>query len=133
MDEVGHHRRAGLHVARGAVSLAMAACLLSSCTQETSDHQTRQGRAASGSVTAPGNVAGRSALPVPKSSSDEVAGRLPSVPGASNAPALARQLELAAATLRDRGAAASHVRRAGEFQQVAVGTSPPHPRRFARR
>ena len=122
MDEVGHHRRAGLHVARGAVTLAMAACLLLSCTQETSDRQTRQGPAASGSVTAPGNVARRSALPVPKSSSDEVLGRLPSLPGASNAPALARQLELAAATLRDRDAAASHVRRAGEFQQLAVGT-----------
>jgi membrane-bound lytic murein transglycosylase B len=51
-----------------------------------------------------------------------VLGRPTPVPVAGNAPALARRLELAGATLRDRKAAADDVRRAGEFQQLAVGT-----------
>lgn len=122
MEEVSHHRRAGLHVARGAVTLTTAAFLLVSCsTQAPPDHQTLSGRAASGTPTAPGNTA-RSASPVPPSRPDEVPGRLPSVPVATSATALAGQLELAAATLRDREAAADDVRQAGEFQQLAVGT-----------
>ena len=119
MDEL-NRRRPGLHVALGAVLLTLAACLLLSCTQEMSDHRTRQGRAATGSMTGSGN-AGRSASPAPQSRPDKVLGRLP-VPEASDAPALARRLELAAATLRDREAPAGDVRRAGEFQQLAVGT-----------
>ena len=120
MDQVS--RRPGRrHVVLGAVTLTMAACLLLSCTQETSDDQTGHGPAAQESLTAPGDPAGRSPSP-PLESRRDKAPELPSVPEASDAPALARQLELAAATLRDRDAAAGDVRRAGEFQQLAVGT-----------
>src|SRR6476661_5225216 len=130
MDEL-NRRRPGLHVALGAVLLTLAACLLLSCTQEMSDHRTRQGRAATGSMTGSGN-AGRSASPAPQSRPDKVLGRLP-VPEASDAPALARRLELAAATLRDREAPAGDVRRAGEFQQLAVGTLATAPDTFRQR
>lgn len=123
MKEASHPRPARLHVARRAVPLTMAACVLVSCsTQATSDHQARSGRAASVSPTASGEAARRSASPAPPSRSDEALGRLPSVPVADDALALARQLEQAAATLRDRDAAADDVRRAGEFQQLAVRT-----------
>ena len=122
MDKVSHRRASALRVAQRAGTLTMAACLLFSCTQEGSDRQPGPGRPARESLTAPGTASGRYASPVPPPRSDEVLGRLPSVPVAGNAPALARQLELAAATLRDRDAAANDVRRAGEFQQLAVGT-----------
>jgi membrane-bound lytic murein transglycosylase B len=122
MDEVNRRRPAGLRVVLGAVTLTLAACLLSSCNQDTSaDERTRE-TAAQESLTAPGNATGRSPSPAPQSIPDEVLGGLPAVPDAGNALALARQLELAAATLRDREAVAGDVRRAGEFQQLAVRT-----------
>jgi hypothetical protein len=120
MDEASR-RPVGRHVLLGAVTLTMAVCLLLSCTRETSDDQTGHGPAAQESLTAPGNPADRSPFTPPESRRDEPL-RLPAVPEASDAPALARQLELAAATLRDRDAAAGDVRRAGEFQQLAIGT-----------
>jgi len=132
MDEFSRRRSVGVHAARRAGTLTLAACLLLSCTQETSDHRTRQA-AAQPSLTASGNPAGRSPSPAQQSSPDEVLGRLPSVPEAGNAPALARRLELAAATLRDRKAAAGDVRRAGEFQQLAVRTLAAASNPFRRR
>jgi membrane-bound lytic murein transglycosylase B len=45
---------------------------------------------------------------------------LPAVPSARDAATLATQLDLAAATLRDRDATATEVRRSGEFHQLAV-------------
>ena len=110
--EVSHHRSPRVRVARAAGTLAMAACLLLSCSAP--DHQARSG----GPSTAPGSAAS----PVPQSGPDEVLGRSPAMPVAANAPALARRIERAAATLRDRRAAADDERRAGEFQQLAVGT-----------
>ena len=120
MDEASR-RPGGRRVVLGAVTLTMTACLVLSCTSRTPDEQTGHGRAAQSSLAASGNPAGRSPSPPQESRSDE-ARALPSVPDSSEAPELARQLELAAATLRDRGAAAGDVRRAGEFQQLAVGT-----------
>src|SRR5689334_3377580 len=97
--EVSHHRSPRVRVARAAGTLAMAACLLLSCsTQAAPDHQARTG----GSPTAPGSAAS----PVPQPGPDQVLGRSPAMPVASNAPALARRIERAAATLRDRRAAA---------------------------
>lgn len=119
MDEVSRDRPAALNVRVGVVTLTMAACLLVSCsTQAPPDHQSRSQRAAIGSPTAPG----KAGVPARQSGPEQGLGRLPSVPTADNAPALARRLELAGATLRDRNAAADDVRRAGEFQQLAVGT-----------
>ena len=133
MDEAIHPRRAGLRVPRAAVTLTMAACLLVSCTQDTEDRETRPNRAAGGSQTTPGNAAGRTASPAPQPRPDDVLGRLPSVPAARNAPAVARQLDLAAATLRDRDATANDVRRAGEFQQLAVRALATASDRFRRK
>ena len=106
MGEVSHHRPARRDVTSGVVTFTLAVCLLVSCsTRAPTDDQTRSGRPASGLSTPEGAL-----------------GRLPSVPKANDAPALAHQIDLAAATLRDRDAAADDVRRAGEFQQLAVGT-----------
>jgi len=122
MSEVGRHRPVGLRIAHRAVVLTAAACLLLSCSQETSDQQTQRGSATSGTFTAPDRAAGRAASATPRLGSAEVLGRLPRLPGNDNPAELAHQIELAAATLRDRDAATDDVRRAGEFQQLAVTT-----------
>jgi soluble lytic murein transglycosylase-like protein len=130
MDEVRHRRLSGLDATVGAVSLTMAACLLMSCSTQASPDQTRPD---SGSPTAPGKPGGRAGSPAPQSGPEGVLGELPSVPVADDAPALARRLELTGATLRDRKAAAGDVRRAGEFQQLAVGTLATAPASFRRK
>src|SRR6476659_183078 len=132
MDEVRYRRPASLDVTAGAVSLTMAACLLVSCSTQASPDQTRPDRAASGSPTAPGKPGGRAGSPVPQSGAEGVLGGLPSAPVTDDAAALARQLERTGATLRDRKAAAGDVRRAGEFQQLAVGTLATAPATFRR-
>lgn len=123
MDDDSRHRHsARLHVARRAVPLAMAACLLVSCSsEETLDSKTAPSRTASGSPRSPAE-AGRTPPSAPQPTPDEVLGDPPTVPATRNAVELARQLDHAAATLRDRDATATDVRQAGEFQQLAVRT-----------
>lgn len=124
MDHVSRHRHpARLHTARRAVTLTLAACLVASCsTQETQDRQTEPNGAASGSPSSPGEGDGRTRSPAVQVMPGEGLGRLPTLPSRHDADALARQLDRAVATIRDRNATATDVRRAGEFQQLAVRT-----------
>lgn len=132
MEEVRHHRPVGRHVALGVLALTIAACLVVSCsTQAPPADQTQPGRTASGSD--PESASARSASPVPPTTPDEALRRFPSVPVAGDAPALARQLDLAAATLREHRATEDDVRRAAEFQQLAIGALATAPDAFRRR
>jgi len=102
----GHH--VGVRASQRAAALAMAACLLVSCTSaETRDRATAPDRTASGPTTGTGEA-------------DDGRADLPRVPATGDAGALARQLNVATATLRDRDAAGADLQRAGEFQQLAV-------------
>lgn len=89
---------------RRSLATLVTAGLLASCSTEPGDPR-RPGEAGRepASVTAGTGAAG-----------------LPRVPSTDSAPDLARQLDRAAATLRDKGATAADVRRAGELQQLAV-------------
>ena len=95
------NRTAAPHLARRGGALALAACLLVSCSAQR-DPTGGLDRAAS-----PGAAVGRTGLP--------------SVP-ARDAATLARQLDGVLATLRNPDAATTDVRRAGELQQLAEGT-----------
>lgn len=128
MDEVRRHRHPGrLHVARQMLTLAMSACLLASCGSHSTPDRT-----AGGSPTLSAEAPGpRSSVAQPRPS--EISGDLQTLPATGNAAELARQLESALATLRDRRATASDVRRAGEFQQLAVRTLATAPVAFRRK
>jgi membrane-bound lytic murein transglycosylase B len=98
-------------MARRALTLTVAACLLVSCSsQEQVDPGPESGRG----PEVPSAAATRAPTPGP------VLARLPAVPASGDAVTLARQLDAAAATLRDRQATAADLRRAGELQQLAV-------------
>jgi membrane-bound lytic murein transglycosylase B len=98
------------------VAFAVTACLLVACSsQENPDRAAPS--AAAGSPTSVGPDPG------PKGTTtapEDVRARLPAVPSTSEPAVLAGQLDRAAATLRDPDARAVDVRRAGEFQQLAV-------------
>ncbi len=84
------------------MALTLLASLLASCSiPGTADRETRP---ASPSQSTP----------------DENLGELPPLPATDSAAALARQLDRATATIWERDAAAADVRRAAEFQQLAV-------------
>lgn len=98
--------------ARTPAALALAACLLlTSCsTQQAPDRETAPNHPASGSATSA------------KDTADEVRGGLPAVPATHSPTALAHQLDRAVTTLQHHKATATGIRRAGEFQQLAVLT-----------
>jgi Transglycosylase SLT domain len=128
----GHPLRS--HAARRAATLSMVACVLVSCSSpqasegEASHREAAPERATSASPTPDGQAKeGRAGSRSPRRAPAEGVGTLPRMPATHNAAALARQLNTATATLRARDAAAADVRRAGEFQQLAVhtlGTAP---------
>ena len=107
-----------LHLARGALPVALVACLpvalvaclLVSCSggRQAPDPERRAAPTLGSSATTPQPSAGarRAALPT--------------VPATNDPATLARQLDQAVATLRDPRAATADLRRAGEFQQLAV-------------
>ena len=98
----------------------MFASLLASCSMPgTVDHETEPARTASGSATPSRDTAARPPS-TPQSTPDETLGELPPVPATDSKAALARQLDRALATVRERDAPATDVRRAAEFQQLAV-------------
>ena len=103
-DVEARERHYGHRVSLGAraTTLVMVACLFASC----STPETRNGEAGPGATVA-----------TPSTSSGQAA----SGPATDNASALAGQLKRAAATLRAKDATTSDVRRAAEFQQLAVG------------
>jgi membrane-bound lytic murein transglycosylase B len=86
-----------------------------------------------GAPGVPGNADRKTRPPsTPRSAPDESLGELPSVPATDNAAALARQLDRATATIWQREAAATDVRRAAEFQQLAVRALATAPAGFRR-
>jgi membrane-bound lytic murein transglycosylase B len=110
----GAHVAAKRHRTRWAVTLTLSASLLASCSiPGAADHETSPARTASGPATPSGDTAAQS-------TPDETLGELPTVPATDSVAALARQLNRAAAAIRERDATATDVRRAAEFQQLAV-------------
>jgi membrane-bound lytic murein transglycosylase B len=108
------------------LTLTMTACMLVSCGSPSTPD-----RAADGSPTTSAEAAGpRSPVAQPRPSG--IGGDLPTLPARGNAAELARQLDRALATLRDRQATETDVRRAGEFQQLAVRTLATAPFAFRR-
>ena len=111
------------HVAGRVVALSATACLLVACsTTETPD----RGSDRSPTASSPTRSA-TTGSPSPTARPDAVTVVVPRVP-ARRAPALAGQLDRAAATLREPEARPADVRRAAEFQQLAVralATAPP--------
>jgi membrane-bound lytic murein transglycosylase B len=147
---------------RRALTLAIAVCLLASCSaQDPSDSGTTpdrqdgvtQGaakeaaqRAAEGSAMSLGD-AGAAGDPEPRSSAPaqsppqltsekpapaKAVESLPAVPASRSKVALARQLDAVHATLRDPDATRKDLQRAGEFQQLAARTLAAKPRAFRR-
>jgi membrane-bound lytic murein transglycosylase B len=124
-------RTAGLQMARRAVTLTLAACLLVSCTEEPPDRAIGPNRTTAGSPSSPGEAT-RTRPPAPQSTPEKVPSRLPTVPATRNAAALADQLDHAGATLRRQDATALDVRRAAELQQLAVRALATASARFRR-
>ncbi|MGE5720182.1 MAG: hypothetical protein ACM3XQ_09925 [Nocardioidaceae bacterium] len=129
----GHRDRRGdqPRLARRAITLTMAACLLVSCsTGETQERAADSDRTAS---TAPsGSAADQTRPRAAERGPDAAVAALPEVPSTDDPAALARQLDLAVVTLRDGEAGADDVRRAGQFQQLAVRTLATEPTAFRR-
>ena len=95
------------------------ASLIASCSiPGTADHETSPTRTASGSATPSGDTAARPPLPP--------------VPATDDPAVLAHQLDRATATIRERDATATDVRRAAEFQQLAVRALAGAPAAFRR-
>lgn len=116
------HRPLGRTLAACVGALTATAVLLTGCSaQEPPVQETAPRTSATSSPASPG-AQERPASPGPRSPSDDGRGELPSVPARRDAATLAGQLEQAFATLRDRGAAPTDVRRAAELHQLAVGT-----------
>ena len=94
------------------LTATLAACLLTSCSatdsHDADSHDAEMGPARISSPAAPGP------------SAEGGLGTLPRMPATQDAAELAGQLDLAVATLRDRGATKAEVRQAGQFQQLAV-------------
>jgi membrane-bound lytic murein transglycosylase B len=122
--QVSTHRRyrTGASAARRAAPFAMACCLVvSACSDDGTDDPQAGQADASEAPRSPGRSAALGS-PLTPSSPDEADRTVPTAPTTDDAAAFARQLDLAAATLLGRGAPAADVRKAGEFQQVAVRT-----------
>jgi membrane-bound lytic murein transglycosylase B len=104
------------------VTFTLAACLLVSCSTEGSlEGETESERMEGVSPTPSGETAATLLPPTQLRTPAETLEKLPTTP-ATHATALANQLDRATATLREREATATDVRRAAEFQQLAVGT-----------
>jgi hypothetical protein len=96
-------------------SLALTVCLLASCSAQPAREETAAPRRTAGTATSsPGT-----ASPPPADEKPTAEG-LPTVAAAHDPAALAHQLDLAVATLRDPDATDVDVRRAGELQQLSV-------------
>ena len=118
------------HLARRAVAATAVAALSLSCSGGPAPEDAADGRDATGSSTSASAPPSQSSKPPQARLGAALA--LPAQPSLRDPAALAGQLDLVAATLQDPAAAAGDVRRAGEFQQLAVrvlGTAPAGTRR----
>lgn len=121
MGDAGGHRRPGGSLARHALALTLAVCLLVACTGDQGqeppavpDPTPSASPTSSESVEQPA----RSAISEP--TPDGVLADLPAVPSTQSAATLAGHLDRVAAILRDPDSLAGDVRRAGRFHQLAV-------------
>ena len=102
------------------MALTLFASLLASCSNPgTVNHENQPARTTNESATPSGDTAARPPS-TPQATPDETLGELPSVPAMDDTGALARQLDHATATIRERDAETIEVRQAAEFQQLAV-------------
>jgi membrane-bound lytic murein transglycosylase B len=125
MAHPSHPRRPRGLLAR-ASALVLTTSLLAACsTQE---------QAAERASESPGPETSAAQKPEAEGSdSDGVRARVPTVPTTDSPAALADQLDQVISTLRDRDARRIDVRRAGEFQQLAVRTIATSPKEFRRK
>lgn len=113
----------GAKPAGRATALTLVAALLLSCstgTRSTGETEPEPDPAARLSSTSPGTTSDGSGSSASQRDADAGTAGLPEEPTTDDPAALAGQLDLAAATLRDDAATAADLRRAGEFQQIAV-------------
>jgi membrane-bound lytic murein transglycosylase B len=111
------------HLARRAVALVLAACVLGGCSgQGAPEPVAEPARTASASPALPDDVSKLAQSPAPERATEQALAPLPSRPATRSATALARQLDRAETALRHPEATAAQVRRAGEFEQLAVRT-----------
>lgn len=120
--------------ARRAATLTTAACLLAGCsTADSPNRETSDDRTAAVSPTPSRDAISPSPSPSARGRPDRPVGEPPTVPATHDAPTLARQLDRAAATLRQRHPATPDLRRAAEFQQLAARALATAPAGFRRR
>lgn len=121
MGEDSRRRPPGRSPAGRLMALALTACLVAACSgqpQETGVAAPQ--RAASESSSGSGQTDDQTGPRAAGSTTGDVAADLPDTPSTDEPAALAGQLDLAVATLRDLDAPARDVRQAGEFHQLAV-------------
>jgi soluble lytic murein transglycosylase-like protein len=129
MRDCTRHRHLSRPVAAPLAVCAALSCLLVSCTadEESQDHS------APATSAQTGEPADRPASPATRSAPDQARRALPTAPGSRDPIALADQLNQAAGTVRDPQASAVEVRKAGEFQQLAVRALAESPGAFRRK
>jgi membrane-bound lytic murein transglycosylase B len=130
-DAIHSRGRRGLPARAGA--FALAASLLVACSTQNSAEDGTPADKASSAPSTPGSASVAATPDAQAEDSEGVRARVPTVPATDSPAALAAQLDLAIATLRDRDARPSDVRRAGEFQQLAVRTVATSPKEFRRK
>lgn len=116
-----------MNVVRPLLALVVAAVVLTGCGGG-SESATAPGT----SPTAPSTAPTTPAPTAPSTPAPEASASLPSTPTRTDAAALGRELAQVDAIVRDGGAAAPDVRRAGELQQLAVRVLARAPDRFVR-
>lgn len=118
-------------VVRLLLALVVAAVVLTGCGGESASAPTTSPTPTTPPTTPPSTPP--TTPPVaPTTPAPDASASLPSAPSRADAAALARQLTQVEATVRDRDAAATEVRRAGEFQQLAVRLLARAPDRLVR-
>lgn len=121
MGDASSSRRLGGCGTRRAASLTLVACLLMACSSQGPETgETAQQRTANGSPPPSESADARTGPRAAESAPEDAVAGLEATPSTDEPAALARQLELAVATLRDKNARTADVRRAGEFHQLAV-------------
>jgi membrane-bound lytic murein transglycosylase B len=119
---------------RGLLAWASALALTTSLLAACSTPDQAADRATADRASEPSPETSASEKPVAEDGdSDGVRARVPTVPATDSPAALADQLDQVISTLRDRDARRIDVRRAGEFQQLAVRTIATSPKEFRRK
>jgi hypothetical protein len=130
MADASHHLQHRGLLAR-ASALALATSLLVACSTE---EQASDRPMVDGASESPSPTTSSSEKPQAETDdSDDVRARVPTVPATDTPTVLADQLDQVISTLRDPDARPVDVRRAGEFQQLAVRTLATSPKELRRK